>query len=196
MKRLFSLILLVLLLAGCAQPSPEPQPQATQPTTGTLPNYFTGLGGQMPELEVHTADGETLTISQLLQEKELIVLNFWYEDCPWCIREFPVMELAYRKYREDVQIIALNPVDGAEAVKTFQESRGMSISMAACSPNLPRQSGVTAYPTSIFIDRKGTICLIQVGAITTDDAWEALFDAFVGEDYHQVIYDSAEDILG
>ena len=196
MKRVVALILAVLLLSGCTAGAPDATPDAAQPTTGTLPNRFSGLGGQMPELTVNTANGQSLTISQLLQEKKLIVLNFWFEDCPWCLKEFPAMEVAYQKYRDDVQIIALNPADGAEAVKAFQESRGMSISMAACSANLARQCGVAAYPTSLFIDRNGTVCLIHVGAVTTSGAWESLFDAFVGDDYEQKIYNSAEDILG
>lgn len=194
MKRLLAIVITMLLLCGCARTTPTAT--VPNPTEGPLPNSFTGLGGQMPEITVNTADTQQLKLTQVLKEKDLVVLNFWFEDCPWCLKEFPAMEVAYQKYRDDVQIIALNPVDGAQAVKDFYESRGMSISMAACPRSWAVESGVSAYPTSIFIDRNGTVCLIHAGAITTSTAWEALFDAFVGDGYQQKIYNSAEDILG
>ena len=206
MKRFIALFLLLILLTGCAAEAPadptEPSgtagtvPATSEPTVNVGTSTFPGLGSTMPELTVTTADGQTLTLSALLEEKELVVLNFWYEDCVWCMKEFPVMEVAYQNYREDVQILALNPSDGAEAVKAFQESRGMSISMAACSASLPRAYGVSMYPTSIFIDREGVVCLILVGAVTTSQAWATLFDTFTGDDYQQKIYSGVEEILG
>lgn len=204
MKRLAAMLLILIMLTGCAGVQPQattPVAQqtttssGTQPTTEEMPNAFTGLGGKMPELKVNCADGRTLTVSELLKEKELIVLNFWFEDCTWCRMEFPVMELTYHKYKENVEILALNPADGADAVKAFGEKYGMSIPMAACKSTLPRDCGVTAYPTSIFIDRYGVVCLIHVGAITASGDWEKIFDAFTGEDYRQTVYVNIKELL-
>ena len=150
----------------------------------------------MPEITVNTADGRVWKLSEVLKEKKLVVLNFWFEDCPWCIKEFPVLEVAYQKYQEDVEVLALNPTDGAEAVKAFRENNGLGISMAACPRSWAHECGVSAYPTSVFIDRNGVVCLIHVGAITTSYTWERVFDAFVGEDYQQKTYTSVEQILG
>lgn len=208
MKRLLALLLLVLLLTGCSGGTPNTtEPAAedattaptladTQPAPEQMPNAYTGLGGKMPELTVTCADGRTLRISELLKEKKLIVLNFWYEDCPWCMREFPVMEVTYQKYKENVEILALNPADGAEKVEAFREKHGMSIPMAACNSLLPRNCGVTAYPTSIFIDRYGVVSLIHVGAITAGGIWETVFDTFTAEDYSQSIYTDIQEIIG
>lgn len=196
MKRIFVVFLMVAWLTGCSLPAAQPADPTAATQEELLPNSFTGLGGKMPEITVNTADGRCLKLSELLKEKELVVLNFWFQDCPWCIREFPVMEVAYQKYRDDVEILALNSVDGQQAVQAYWESRGMSISMAACPQSWARECGVTAYPTSIFIDREGVVCLIHTGAITTVEVWEQVFDAFVGENYRQTIYPSLQDVLG
>ena len=193
MKRIFALILLAALLAGCAGQVPAP---TTGPSDPEMPGSYAGLGTKMPELTVTTASGQTVRLSELLKEKDLVVLNFWFEDCPWCVKEFPVLELAYQKYREDVEILALNPVDGAQSVKTFQEDHGLSFAMASCPRNWAKECGVSAYPTSIFIDRNGVVCLVQVGAITQSHAWEGIFDAFVGDGYRQKIYTGVDEILG
>ena len=193
MKKLAFLLALVLLLSGCTVGSgggdvtggPEPLPQGS----------FPGLGGVMPDMTFQTADGRELTLYGLLEEKQLVVLNFWYEGCGWCLREFPVMELAYQDYRRDVEIVALNPVDGNAAIKAFQEKRSLSFPMAACRQSTAREAGVSAYPTSIFIDRDGVVCLIHVGAITEADDFRTVFAAFTGENYSRQIYGNIREIL-
>lgn len=198
MKRLIILLLMAVLLAGCAagNGTGETAPSPSAPTMGDLPTSFKGLGEKMPEMTVNTADGRTLKLSELLKEKELVVLNFWFEDCPWCVKEFPVLELAYQNYREDVEILALNPTDGVDAVKAFRDKHSLSFPMVACPRSWATECGVSSYPTSIFIDRDGVVCLIHVGAITTAYAWEKIFDAFTGDNYQRRTYTGVEQILG
>ena len=105
------------------------------------------------------------------------------------------MELAYQEYREDVEIVALNPSDGMEAIRAFQQKRSLSFPMAPCRASTAREAGVSAYPTSIFIDRDGVVCLIHVGAITQADDFRAVFEAFTGEDYSTRIYRNIREIL-
>ena len=191
MKKL-AVIFIALLLAGCA--AVPGGGETNDPGTQT-PNGFPGLGGVMPDMTFQTADGRELTLYGLLEEKQLVVLNFWFEDCPWCLKEFPVMELAYQQYREDVEIVALNPSDGMEAIRAFQQKRSLSFPMAPCRASTAREAGVSAYPTSIFIDRDGVVCLIHVGAITQADDFRAVFKAFTGDDYSTRIYRNIREIL-
>lgn len=192
MKKL-ALILVALLLSGCVA---APGGGTTTAPEEQTPSGFPGLGGVMPDMTFQTADGRELTLYGLLEEKQLVVLNFWFEDCPWCLKEFPVMELAYQEYLQDVEIIALNPTDGMEAIQAFQQKRGLSFPMAPCRPSDAREAGVSAYPTSIFIDRDGVVCLIHVGAITKADDFRAVFAAFTGEDYTSRVYANIRQILG
>lgn len=194
MRKVAAVLLMVLLLTGCASDAPKATTSTTAPEQGVEP-FFPGLGGVMPEMTFNTADGEVLTLSGLLEEKKLVVLNFWFENCDWCIREFTVMEVAYQQYRQDVEIVALNPVDGADAVKAFSQNRSMSFPLAACLRSWAVESGISTYPTSIFIDRDGVVCLIHTGAITTTTAFYTLFDAFTGDDYERKIYGSIEELL-
>jgi thiol-disulfide isomerase/thioredoxin len=191
MKKL-TLILVMLLLTGCVSApgggytnGPDQQPQGV----------FPGLGGVMPDMTFQTADGRELTLYGLLEEKQLVVLNFWFEGCTWCLKEFPVMELAYQEYRQDVEIVDLNPSDGMEAIREFQEKRSLSFPMAPCRASTAREAGVSAYPTSIFIDRDGVVCLIHVGAITKADDFRAVFTTFTGEDYTCRVYGNIREIL-
>lgn len=194
-KRVFAAVLLVaLLLSGCSG-------EKTDAVQGTAPEGMTSgsgfsLGSTMPELTVTTSDGQTLSTTQLLEEKELVVLNFWFANCQWCLREFPTMEVAYQQYRDNVEIIAVNPVDSAEEIGAFQQENSYSFPMAGCSRDLALAFGINGYPTSVFIDREGKICLIHAGAITDANTFYALFDHFTADDYQLETYLHISEILG
>lgn len=186
-------LVLAVLLSGCGagdtaqtNPAQSTNPQQSGPLT---------LGDKMPELTVTTAQGETLALSELLEQKKLVVLNFWFADCIWCIREFPVMEASYQQYRQDVEILALNPYDAPEKIVEFQKDHSLSFPMASCSHDLAMAFGVTGYPTSVVIDRNGTVCMIHPGAITDKKVFDKLFETFTAEDYSPRLYSSISDLF-
>lgn len=190
LRILAALLMLPLLLSGCGEKSVSEQ------TTLPALNGPVSLGDKMPELSVTTTQGETLQLSQLLQEKKLVVLNFWFCDCIWCIREFPVMEVSYQRFREDMEILALNPYDSAADIDAFQKEHSLTMPMGSCSQELAYALGVNGYPTSVIIDREGTVCLIHPGAITDVAVFDKLFETFTAEDYTPKLYNSIEELLG
>lgn len=193
---LCALLALAVLLVGCATddaPVTEPFGQDSQQDAA-----FSGplsLGDKMPELTVTTVQGKTLLLSELLQNKKMVVLNFWFADCIWCIREFPVMEISYQQYCEDVEILALNPYDAPGDIAAFQQGHSLSFPMASCSRDLTMAFGVSGYPTSVVIDREGTICLIHPGAITEKQIFDRLFETFTADAYSSRIYNSISELL-
>lgn len=196
MKRILALALLAVLLTGCGGAGGGDAEYSTLPAaTPSMDDVFPGLGGVMPEMTVTTTEGEELTLSELLEEKKLVVLNFWFADCVWCRKEFPVMELAYQRYQEDVEIIALNPVDPAQAIEVFRKSGSLSFPMAECPRSWTVEMGVTAYPTSVFIDRDGVVCLIHTGAITSSEDFYKVFETFTADDYQRKIYRSIDELV-
>lgn len=146
-----------------------------------------GLGDVMYDFSVVTTTGETITLSEILKEKELVVLNFWYTTCSWCMTEFPLMAEAYDMYKDDVEIIALDPLDGEAAVKEFQDNNQLPFQVAACNASWSAVFNVTGYPTSVFIDRYGVICAVESGAITSLRPFVSVFDHFTSDDYDQML---------
>lgn len=193
---LLCLALLCPVLAACSDTKPHSTTAATQPTTEAKPTTEpqptvetgTALGCKVPDITLTDSNGNSISLYALLEEKKLVVLNFWFEQCPWCLKEFPVMELNYHRYREDVEILALNPYDTTEAIAAFPEAHSLSFPMLSCSYDLPLAFGVTGYPTSVFIDREGIISLIIPGAITDSTVFQKLFEVYTAEDYTSTIY--------
>lgn len=192
MRKLAFLLVLSLIvgLCGCTQ---EVSDSATEPSVSEDQGF--SLGQKLPDLTVTTTDGQEMNVAQLLQEKELVVLNFWFENCSWCQKEFPVMELGYQRYKEDVEILAVNPMDSGEQIRAFAADSGYSFPMASCSRDLALAFGIGGYPTSIFIDREGRISLIHAGAITDSNVFYQVFDHYTAEDYTSGTYLSITEIL-
>lgn len=160
----------------------------------TLPSTLKA-GDVMYDFSVTTPDGTKLTLSEILAEKELVLLNFWYVGCSWCVEEFPYMQQAYEQFGEDVAVIALNPTDSDSAISLFQSQYGLTFPMAACPTAWTQTFGIQGYPTSVFIDRYGVICLIEAGAITSLRPFTHAFGHFTAEPYEQNVYGNLSELV-
>lgn len=155
------------------------------------------VGDVIRDFTVVDSDGVSHTLSDILKEKELVVLNFWYTTCSWCVDEFPYMETAYQKYGDKVEILAFDPygTDTESSIADFKALMGLSFPMIKDYNGLFNAFGVSAFPTSVFVDRFGVICLIEGGALIGDQPFTIAFDHFTGDDYVQGLYQSVDSLV-
>ncbi len=153
------------------------------------------LGDVMVDFSVETTDGTTVTLSEMLQEKDMVLLNFFYTTCGPCANEFPFMQQAFEEYSDSVGIIALDPLEETGTVAAYKASMGLTFPMAACPGSWSQTFGISGYPTSVVVDRYGVICLIEVGAVTSLRPFTTLFDKFSGPDYTQKLYSALGEMI-
>lgn len=133
------------------------------------------------------------TIAELLETKKAVVLNFWYRDCGPCRSEFPAIEQAYRSYSDDIAIVALTPRDSVSTIIDFRDTyyaddyNGMQLSfhMAQDLNGVYGMFGITAFPTTVVVDRYGLIAYKDDGSMPLAAQWRSLFERFIGDDYTQ-----------
>lgn len=153
------------------------------------------LGDAVMDFSVSTPDGKVLTLSELLQEKKAIVLNFWFLNCNPCKMEFPYIQEGYEMVSDDVAVLALNPYDGTEdEVAMFQADNGYTFTMAKCDSRWAQIMNVSSYPTTVVIDRYGNICLIHTGMITDTQTFLNMVGYFITDDYEQAFFRSVGQI--
>lgn len=169
--------------------------QSTPIAGESLSGATLGVGDVMYDFSVTTPDGQALTLSEMLEEKEMVLLNFWYTTCSWCVKEFPYMQEAYDSYSDKVGIIALNPLEEDPAISAFQSQYGLTFPMAKCPAAWSTTFGISGYPTSIVVDRYGVICLIEAGGITSLRPFTSMFDHFTSADYQQTLYGSLSELV-
>ena len=154
------------------------------------------LGDIIRDFSVMTTDGTTFTLSETLKTKKAVLINFWYSTCGPCVNEFPYMQSAYEKYQDKIEIIGLNNYagDNDAAVKLFKETMGLTFPMAKDYSRLGAAFDLAGYPTSILIDRYGTICLIEVGGLTSEKPFISVFDHFTADNYEQKLFTSIDEL--
>ncbi len=166
-------------------------------TEDDMKNTVYKLGDRMLDFTVTDVTGAEHTLSQLLKTKKAIVLNFWYLDCEPCEKEAPCLQEAYSQYSQDVAVLALNPEPNqdVEKILAYMEAQGITYPMAVVDALWKDMMGLAGYPTTVVIDRTGTICLIHEGAIESADTFCQVFDYFTAEDYESRPIENIQDIL-
>ncbi len=167
------------------------------------------LGSVMHDFAYTDIDGRTFVLSEILAEKQGVLLNFWYTACTYCIDEFPMIDAAYLQYTDDIEVLALNNYekyakstnDTPEKIEQFRDSNSLNIPMIYDQTELMSAfdyshspNGLGNYPISIMIDRYGVVCMIQVGAILGGNGFLPIFNHFASDEYEQKIVTSLEDI--
>lgn len=145
------------------------------------------LGKVMKDFALTTYDGKAVQLSEILKEKEMVLLNFWYNGCTWCLEEFPALNEVYTLFKEKMEVVAISPADDDDAIAEFLETYQLSLDFPlAYGPEVDGAFPKQGYPTSVVIDRYGVICLWVEGAMTKND-FTAICNRFTGDNYVQEI---------
>ncbi len=155
-------------------------------------NYLYALGDIMYDFSVKTSDGEYFILSEVLQSKKAVLINFWATWCGPCLSEMPGLEAAYQEFREDVAVIALSSYDLNSEIASFKTQYGYTFDLANDSVALSENFGVSSIPVSIMIDRYGMVCYQSVGAESQEE-FRALFSKYTADDYGQADYNGSDD---
>lgn len=176
----------LLALTGC-----ESDPLAEDYLTGGNENYITGSGiVEVPESERAepiefdgvTETGET--VSRADYAGEVLVVNFWYADCPPCRAEAPDFVALSDQYEgQGASFLGVNIYDSAERALTFSREFGVEYPSL-----LDSQSGEVrlafagevppkAVPTTFVLDAEGRIAARILGQLQE----RSILDTIVGD---------------
>ena len=124
---------------------------------------------EAPPFALTLFDGEPLSLEKL--RGKVVVVNFWASWCvPACYEGAPVLEAAWRAYRDsDVVIVGVNVQDTEEAAREFMRRFAFSF------PNGPDPRGkisidygVYGIPETFILDKEGRIAYKHIGAVTAE----------------------------
>ncbi len=178
---------------------------ASAPISEGEPPAKYSLGDIIYDYSFETIDGVTLKISDILKEKNMVMLNFWFTTCGPCASEFPLMASAYEKYKDKIEIIAINdhpdPDENLSAVKnyTYEDKDGQYVKLPFPTvkyygTDLKDALGFNGWPTSVIIDRYGMISIIESGSIANEKFFTNAFEYYTKEGYKQTTHDYIEDL--
>ena len=136
-------------------------------------------GSVMGDFTLTDTDGQTHTLSQLLQNKNAVILNFWYVDCQPCKAEFPYFEEAYGVYGSTVQLLTVTPFDSTAAITQLKNDMGLSFPMMRDTVKLREGFGLDSFPTTVVIGKNGIILMMHTGSYSRQQVMD-LFATYAG----------------
>ena len=141
-------------------------------------------GEVIPDFTVSLTDGTTATLSDILKEKDLVVLNIFASWCGPCEKEFPDMENVYQANKDRMEILSVSgdPSDTMEMISDYKAGHELSFPMGLAGDALDFIS-INAFPTTIFIDKNGSTGMIKVGAFIKEGEFEEKVNTFLSPDY-------------
>ena len=124
-------------------------------------------GDEAPSFELPLLDGSgTLTDEDLRGSP--VVVNFWASWCIPCREEAPVLEKAWRAYRDEgVVFLGVNIKDAEVSARGFVDDLGLTyLQVRDTDEGLARALGVKGLPETFFIDHRWAF----IGGVSGDEA--------------------------
>lgn len=121
-----------------------------------------------PDFTLQTFDGETIRLSDFRGQP--VVINFWASWCVPCEREAPILESAWRKYKDEgVVFIGIDYVDTESAARAFLDRYDITYrngpDVGSRISDAYRMQGV---PETFFVDRNGMVRDLIIGELTRE----------------------------
>ena len=148
-------------------------------------NLSVAKGQEAPDFVLPLTDGSEAKLSELLKDKEVVVLNIFASWCGPCEREFPDMDKTYQKYKDKMEIVAVSGdlvLDSMEDMVKYKEEHNLSFLIGMKNESIDSLK-VGGFPTTYIIDRNGRIVFSQSSAFLHEGDFEKVVTSLMGDDY-------------
>ena len=148
-------------------------------------NLSVSKGQEAPDFALPLTDGSEAKLSELLKDKEVVVLNIFASWCGPCEKEFPDMEKTYQKYKDKMEIVAVSGdlvLDEMEDMVKYKEEHNLSFLIGMKNESIDSLK-VGGFPTTYIIDRNGRIVFSQSSAFLHEGDFEKVVTSLMGDDY-------------
>ncbi len=153
------------------------------------------LGSVFGDFSITDVNGKEYKLSEILKEKKAVILNFWFINCGPCEMEFPYLQQAYNDYKDKIEVLAINPYDGTnQTVSQYATKHNLTFPMFSCDDDWQQCMNLTAYPTTVVIDRYGTVAMIHKGSVTDKETFVKVFEYFTSDSYTQTTIRNLDQI--
>ena len=174
---------------GEAQPLLAAATEALRVARGrtTMPIFAKALDAQIKQQDRNThyfadqAEARRKVIGQVAADWELedlagvrhtmhgyrgrvVVLDFWYRGCGWCIRAMPQMKQIADDFRDQpVVVLGMNKDQDVKDARFVADTMGLNYPTLVGAMAEPEKYHVQGFPTLVVVDPQGKIAEFHVG---------------------------------
>lgn len=103
---------------------------------------------------------------------KIVVLNFWFINCPPCRQEIPALNSVVDTYAQDSGIVFISLcLDDKESIKEFLQENPFKYKVIDNTKFIARGNGVISYPTHVVLDQEGKVQYHTTGLSTGTIPW-------------------------
>ena len=140
--------------------------------------------GRKLEFMTTDAEGNPVTSEELFSANEITMLNCWGLWCPHCVSEMEdLAEIHQRMQEKGCGIVGLE-YESVPDEETYADAAAFLEESGVTYPNvlLPDEllSQISGFPTSIFVDKEGTVLSIPLAGPRVD-SYESTLDQLLSE---------------
>ncbi len=111
--------------------------------------------------ELKGLDGKTHRLAEY--RGKVVVLDFWYRGCGWCIKAMPQVNALAKQFEgRPVVVLGMNTDHDEADAKFVCDTMGLKYSTLRAE-GIPEKYGVQGFPTLILIDPQGVVRDVHVG---------------------------------
>ena len=119
------------------------------------------VGKPAADWELQGLDGKTHALAEY--RGKVVVLDFWYRGCGWCIKAMPQLNALAEQFEgRPVAVLGMNTDRKEDDAKFVCEAMGLKY-VTLRAEGMPEKYGVQGFPTLILIDPEGTVRDVHVG---------------------------------
>ncbi len=142
---------------------------------------------------------QSVTLSELLEQKKIVLLNFFFSDCSACQSEMPGLISAYNIYKDEIAIVMLDvvpydtpqkirdeflsPFNVPDTVWTVQDLTPNNAVAGATYNNICEKFGFQSAPQNVIIDQEGVVVYVHQGA-TSEMEYRSIFQQYTSAPYY------------
>jgi thiol-disulfide isomerase/thioredoxin len=141
---------------------PKPKPASVQissnnngtSTAITTSSSLFSVGKKFPEFKMTDINGKKWSSKEL--KDKIVVMNFWFVECPPCIAEMPSLNKLVEKYRNNDKVIFLSVANtDKEKLKKFLSKKEFKYHHIAREQSKDYLSdwGINGYPQNMVVNR-------------------------------------------
>lgn len=143
-----AVILLLILTAGCYQPSAE---------LGSV-----AVGQAAPGFSLKDLEGKEVSLDQY--RGKIVVLDFWATWCGPCRQTMPILDAIQEQYRGKLVLLAINLQESKDKVREYVLGENLNARVLLDEDSsVGSLYGVSGIPMQVIIDQNGTIQRLVTG---------------------------------
>jgi peroxiredoxin len=127
-------------------------------------------GKKLDAFSATDMDGNLVDLKQL--KGKVVVLNFWFINCPPCRQERPYLNKIVEDYKSDSNVVFIAvALDPKQQLMNYLKDNEFKYTVIPDGQRITNSYDVSAYPTQLILDKEGKVAFHTVSYYYVTDYW-------------------------